>query len=501
MDTLSRVLPMIGLRLGATGKGGHVITTASGASESKEEILHHSTPERVAAREHQLQQKRRQIPHTSEPLACTPEYYAKLEDRVMIACEWQGTKKMAMAPRLVRGITDPGDAVVRITSATICGSDLHMYYNAVSDGMLEGDILGHEGMGVIDEVGPGVKKFKVGDRVVISALIACGACDFCRTKRPSLCDRTNPSKRMEELYGHRLSGIFGYTQLTGGYSGSQAEFCRVPIADVNLLKVPDNLEDKQVLLLSDVLCTGWHCNEMAGVGEGDTVAIWGLGPIGLMAAYLAKTLRKAKLVIGIEGQGFRLDAARQLGIEVIDFEKQDVYETLQHLTNNHGPDCVIEAAGFRYTKSIISQLQAKVGLDSSDIPTEMIKCCAKGGRMSVIGDYFASTNAFPLGAMMEKNIQVRGGQVYVVAYWEYLLSKIVDGTIDVSSFFTHQRPLSECALAYDQFANRIDNCYKIQLITEFGQQRMQMGAGAHGFGQKEAPEVKVPEHEGPSSKK
>jgi len=379
--------------------------------------------------------------------------------------EWQGNKDVKIVERPKPMITEPQDCVVKITASTICGSDLHLYHNEFS-GMHKGDILGHEFMGIIESVGSEVKNFKVGDRVVISAIIADGKCYYCQNQLFSCCDTTNPSKEMEQLYGHRTAGIFGYSQLTGGYDGGQAEFVRVPYADVNCLKVPDNLSDEKVLFLSDIVCTGWHANELGGVKEGQTVAVWGCGPVGLMALAWAKFLG-AKRIIAIDGVDYRLQMAKQkLGAEIIDITKQDVIKTIQESVPN-GPDVCIDAVGFRFPKGLFQKIQRTIKLetDTSDILSEAIYCVRKGGTVSVVGDYLAYANQFPIGAFMEKGLTMAGGQVHVQKYWKQLLEYIQTGKFDPTFVITHTMPLEKADIAYRMFDQKEDGMVKVVLKT------------------------------------
>lgn len=450
--------------------------------------------QQLLAREQALQKARQGQPCTKTPLACTTESEVKLHpSKMMLALEWRGAEKVEVTPRIARAVTDPGDALIRVTSNTICGSDLHMYKNQIPGvgTMKEGDILGHEAVGVVDEVGPEVKNFRPGDRVVISAVLQCGSCSFCKSDRPSLCDHTNPSGILEQLYGHRLAGIFGYSHLTGGYSGSQAEYVRVPLADHNMLAIPSGLRDDQVLLLSDVACTAWHALELAEVKEGSNVAIWGAGPIGLAATYLALKLKKANRVVTIDKVPYRLDLARRVGASVIDFSKQDVFTELNHRLIPGGPNHCVDAAGFRFAKSAMQHLApalaATAGLgptDTADIVSEVMKCCNKGGFVSLIGDYFGNANEYPVGPQMEKSITVRGGQVFVQKYWRYLLSQIQSGAIDLTFLLSHRGDFERIADAYAAFDQRQDNAIKMHLRTAFGrsieaqQQPQQAAAGA-----------------------
>jgi threonine dehydrogenase-like Zn-dependent dehydrogenase len=381
----------------------------------------------------------------------------------MKALEWTGPASVRLAVRARPTITDPADAIIQITTTTICGSDLHMYLGEVP-AMKKGDIIGHEFMGIVREIGPNVRNIRIGDRVVVSAVIADGTCSFCLKGKYSLCDNTNPSVAMEQQYGHRLAGIFGYSHLTGGFPGGQAEFARVPIADVNCLQVPSHLPDEKVLFLSDIICTGWHGNELAKVKPGDVVAVWGCGPVGLMALMLAK-VRGASRIIAIDKVGYRLMVARDLlGAEIIDFSRMDVVKTIHQLIPG-GPDVCIECAGFRFPKSFAHKLQRALCLES-DTPEsirEAVIAVKKGGRIALIGDYFGDSNNFPIGALMEKNIKLKGGQVFVQKYWKHLLGMIERGEFDPTFVITHCFPLERGVEAYKLFDNRLDGSLKVLL--------------------------------------
>jgi len=383
--------------------------------------------------------------------------------KTMKAVEWHGNQSVKVLSKLRPMITEIGDAIIRITSTTICGSDLHLYHHEFS-GMEKGDVLGHEFMGIIEDIGTGVKNFKVGDRVVVSAIIADGTCSYCKMGLFSNCDGTNPSKEMEQMYGHRTAGIFGYSHLTGGYDGGQAEYARVPIADVNLLKVPNSLSDEQVLLLSDVVCTGWHANELGKVSAGQVVAVWGCGPVGLMTIAWAKW-RGAKRIIAIDAVPNRLKLARALfGAETINFGEREVVKAIQEMVPG-GPDVCIDAVGFRFPKSISHWLQRTLKLET-DVPTvltEMITTVRKGGIISVVGDYYAYTNQFPIGAFMEKGLTMSSGQVHVQKYWKELLGYIEKGEFDPTFMITHRLPLDQAEEAYRMFDKKEDGAIKIIL--------------------------------------
>ncbi|CAF1470811.1 unnamed protein product [Adineta steineri] len=399
-----------------------------------------------------------------QPPTITPKYDSNSMSTVL---EWHGKKDVRIAQRPKPIITDDSDAIIHVTSSTICGSDLHMY-NGDMKGMLSKDIIGHECMGIVESIGPNVKNIKVGDRVVVSAPIACGQCEYCKTGLFSLCDITNDSKVMETMYGHRICGAFGYSHLTGGYDGCQAEWVRVPFADVNLLKIENNrLTDEQVLFLSDIVCTAWHANVLGGVGPGTTVAIWGAGPVGLLTIMWAK-YRGAKRIFSIDCIEERLAKARTQGAETIDFSKDNVIETMQKLLPG-GPDVCIDAVGFRYTKGMVHKMQRAVFLetDSPEVLDEAIVVVRKGGSVAIIGDYFYKSNQFPIGTFMEKAVTMRGGQLYCQSYWHDLLKIIENGEVDPTFIITHTMELSRAAEAYKMFDEKSDGTIKVVLKTAF----------------------------------
>ncbi|PCC69371.1 Threonine dehydrogenase [Nannocystis exedens] len=383
---------------------------------------------------------------------------------MMKALEWHGAQDVRVVERPRPVLGEDHDVIVRVTATTICGSDLHLYHHSVP-GMRVGDVLGHECMGIVEEAGPAVQSVRSGDRVVVSAVIAEGNCAYCQAGLYSLCDVTNPSEVMEALYGHCTAGIFGYSHLTGGYDGGQAEFIRVPFADVNCLPVPPTLSDEQVLFLSDIVSTGWHANELGAVQPGDTVAVWGCGPVGLMAQAWAR-VRGAERVIAIDRVKYRLNVARQaLGSEAIDLAEDDVMSTLRELTRGRGPDVAIEAVGFRYPKTLLHKVERalKLETDAIDTLTEAIRSLRKGGRLAIVGDYFGYANHLPVGAMMEKGLIVRGAQVHVQSYWRDLLRRIELGELDPTFVISHRMRLDEAAEAYRLFDRKEDNALKIVL--------------------------------------
>jgi len=390
-------------------------------------------------------------------------HYKPDPEKKMLAVEWRGNREMKVVERPRPTITEPRDVIVRTTASTICGSDLHLYH-AEFQGLEKGDILGHEAVGIVEQIGPDVKNFKPGDKVVISAVISCGDCFYCNKGQMSLCLNTNPNPGLDEIYGHRLSGIFGYSHLLGGFEGCQAEYVRVPIGDVNLLHDPKSMDDSKLILLSDILCTSWHANELAEVQEGDTVAVWGCGPVGLLTQMWAK-FRGAKRVFGIDNIPTRLEMAQKhIGSEIIDFSKQDVLATLHNLVPL-GPDVCIEACGFRYSKTVTHKIQRALAMetDTADILTEVFKSVRKGGRVSIVGDYYALCNQFPIGAMMEKGLTIRGSQVYVQKYWKQLLQYLQEGKVDPSFVITQEMPLEKADEAYRIFDAKEKGVVKILL--------------------------------------
>jgi threonine dehydrogenase-like Zn-dependent dehydrogenase len=365
-------------------------------------------------------------------------------------------------------ILNPGDAIVKVTLAAICGSDLHLY-NGFIPTMKKGDVLGHEFMGEVAEVGPDVKRVKVGDRVVIPFPIACGQCFFCRRELWSLCDNTNPNAWMaEKMYGYSTAGIYGYSHLTGGYAGGQAEYVRVPHADVGALVVDDGLSDEQVLFLGDILPTGYMAAEACGIQPGDTVAVWGAGPVGLLAAKSAKLLG-AERVFSIDEVPERLELARQAGAETIDTtEDADVVEQLRERTYGMGPDACIDAVGLEaHGHSVIAGIYDRVKQAvrlQTDRPTalrEAIQACRKGGTVSVPGVYGGFVDKAPFGAWFQKGLTLKGGQTHVHRYMAPLLERIRKDEIDPSFVITHRVSLDEVPDAFETFLAKDDGCAKV----------------------------------------
>jgi threonine dehydrogenase-like Zn-dependent dehydrogenase len=377
----------------------------------------------------------------------------------------------------VRDVPDPqilnqSDAIVRITSTAICGSDLHLY-NGFMPTMKTGDVLGHEFMGEVVEVGRSVKKLTVGDRVVVPFTIACGNCWQCRHDNWSLCENSNPNAALAEtMMGHAASGAFGYSHLTGGFAGGQAEFARVPFADVGPLKIENGFADEQVLFLSDILPTGYMGAEMCNIQPGDTIAVWGCGPVGLFAIRSAYLLG-AERVIAIDRFDYRLEMARtKCGAETVNYEQVDsVPETLADMTAGRGPDACIDAVGleahghgFEY---LYDRTKQAVGLET-DRPIavrEAIMACRNGGTVSIIGVYAGLVDKFPLGMLMNRAITIKTGQCHVHRYMRPLLERIQNGEIDPTVVITHRMRLADAAKGYDIFLKKEDHCEKVVLTT------------------------------------
>ena len=376
----------------------------------------------------------------------------------------------------VQDVPDPSilndrDAIVRITSTAICGSDLHLLDGYVPT-MQQGDIMGHEFMGEVIEVGPGVdaSKLRVGDRVVVPFPIACGACAACQAELYSCCENSNPNAGIaEKMFGHPLAGIFGYSHLTGGYAGGQAEYARVPFADVNPLRVESGLSDEQVLFLSDILPTGYMGAEMCDIRSADVVAVWGAGPVGQFAMDSARVLGAAK-VIAIDKEPYRLDMAAAEGYTTVNFESEDVRSTLLELTGGRGPDKCIDAVGMEATHGAAHiHLYDKVKqavrseTDRPHVLRQAITSCRSGGIVSVIGVYGGFVDKFPAGAWMNRSLTLRTGQCHVQRYMRPLLERIERGELNPTRIITHRLSLAEAPRGYDMFKNKEDGCEKVVL--------------------------------------
>jgi threonine dehydrogenase-like Zn-dependent dehydrogenase len=329
----------------------------------------------------------------------------------MKAALWMGRREIQIAEVAKPSITEPSDAIVRITHATICGSDVYIYEGDLDRSMEKGRIMGHEAIGFVEKVGTAVKRLKVGDRVIILPIIACGQCRYCEKQQYSLCDTTNGSKEIEANYGYRLSGILGSSELMGGYSGDQAEYCRVPNADLTCIKAPNDISPKKLLGLADATTSAWHGCELAEVGRGDIVGVWGCGAVGLSIQRLAK-LRGASKVFAVDKDQTRLQIAKSFGMIPVDVVAHPNVADYILSMQPHGLDCGIEASGFRSinTPKHAAMRYMKNESDSGDTVHAVLKSTRKGGRIALIGDFFWGTNDFPIGMLMEKGITVRGGQ-------------------------------------------------------------------------------------------
>jgi threonine dehydrogenase-like Zn-dependent dehydrogenase len=388
----------------------------------------------------------------------------------MKATCWMGKKRVEVQQVPDPKILNPRDAIVRITSTAICGSDLHLY-NGFVPTMEKGDILGHEFMGEVVEVGRGVSNLKVGDRVVVPFPIACGNCAACEAGATSLCENSNPNAWIaEKMWGHSPCGIFGYSHMLGGYAGGQAEYARVPFADIGPLKVPDHLTDEQVLFLSDIFPTGYMGAEMCDIRPGAVIAVWGAGPVGLFAIASARLLG-AERIIAIDRYEDRLKRAIEGAgaTDVINYEENDVYDTLQGLTGGRGPDACIDAVGMEaHSDSVmyaVDRAKQAVMLES-DRPLALrqaIRCCGNGGTVSIIGVYGGFIDKFPMGAIVNRSLTIKSGQCHVHRYMRPLLERIERGEIDPSFVITHTLPLDAAAEGYDLFLNNRDGCEKVVL--------------------------------------
>lgn len=389
----------------------------------------------------------------------------------MKAICWMGKNDVRLEEVPDPRILDPRDAIVRVTSTAICGSDLHLYGGFVPT-MKKGDILGHEFMGEVVETGSEVKNLQKGDRVVVPFPIACGKCFSCQKGLFSVCENSNPNAWMaEKMWGHSPSGVFGYSHLTGGFAGGQAEYARVPFADVGPLKVPEELDDDQVLFLSDIFPTGYMGADMCNIQPGDTIAVWGCGPVGQFAMKSALLLG-AERVIGIDRFSDRLRMAREkVGVETVDYEETDPLEFLRETTGGRGPDACIDAVGLEaHTPGVLYAYdRAKQALlAKTDRPIALrqaVMACRTGGTVSVIGVYGGLIDKFPMGSVMNKSLTIRAGQCHVQRYMRPLLERIQKGEIDPSFVITHIMSLEEGPQGYEMFRDKVENCIKIVLKT------------------------------------
>ena len=387
---------------------------------------------------------------------------------MMKAVCWYGSHDVRVENVADPKLINPRDAIIRITLSAICGSDLHLYDGYIPT-MQKGDILGHEFMGVVEDIGKenGLKK---GDRVVIPFTIACGNCFFCNQKLTSLCDNSNPNAYLaEKLYGQSASGLFGYSHIYGGYAGGQAQYVRVPYADFGALKIPESLTDEQVLFLSDIFPTAYMAAENCNIKPDDTIAIWGCGPVGLLAIRSAYMLG-AHRVISIDRFGDRLEAARKAGADTIDYSHdKDVVEKLKEMTGGMGPDACIDAVGMEAHGTTIDAVydRAKQAVlleqDRSHALRQAIQACRKGGVVSIPGVYGGFLDKFPLGAAFAKGLTFKMGQTHVHKYLQPLLERIERGEIDPSFVISHRISIDEVPNMYKTFRDKQDNCIKVVL--------------------------------------
>jgi threonine dehydrogenase-like Zn-dependent dehydrogenase len=388
----------------------------------------------------------------------------------MKALVWHGKEDVRYDTVSDPEIEQPRDAIIKVTSCAICGSDLHLFHNLIP-AMLPGDILGHETMGEVVEVGPAAKRaLKVGDRVVIPFTIICGECDQCQRGNFSVCEKTNRNKELgDTTFGHSTAGLFGYTHLTGGYSGGQAEYLRVPFADATHIKVPDEMPDEKLLFLSDIFPTGWQAAVQCDIQPTDTVAIWGCGPVGQMAIRSA-ILLGAKRVIAIDRLPERLSMARAGGATTINFEEESVIERLNDMTSGKGPEKCIDSVGLEAhaTGSIDTMYdRAKQAMmletDRPHVLREMMYVCRPAGVLSVPGVYGGLLDKIPFGAVMNKGLTIRTGQTHVNRWTDDLLRRISEGQIDPSFVITHTEPLERGPEMYKTFRDKQDGCIKVVL--------------------------------------
>ncbi len=382
---------------------------------------------------------------------------------------WMGKKNLQVVDVPDPKILNQRDAIIRITSTAICGSDLHLYDGFIPS-MMKGDVLGHEFMGEVIELGSEVKNLQIGDRVVVPFSIACGNCWSCQQTMYSLCENSNPNAWMaEKLWGYSPSGLFGYSHLLGGYAGGQAQYARVPFADVGPLKIPDELEDEQVLFLSDIFPTGYMAAENCHIQPGDTVAVWGCGPVGQFAIKSAYLLG-AERVIAIDNTPYRLRMAHdKAGAETLNYEEVTVLEALKEMTGGRGPDSCIDAVGMeahghgveyvydRVKQSVMAETDRPIAL------REAIMACRNGGTVSVPGVYGGFIDKVPFGSLMNRSLTLKTGQTHTQRYMRPLLERIQNGEIDPSFVITHRLQLEDAPHGYEVFKDKVEDCMKVVL--------------------------------------
>lgn len=382
---------------------------------------------------------------------------------------WHGKNDVRVEQVPDPAILNPRDAIVKITSTAICGSDLHLY-NGYVPTMEQGDILGHEFMGEIVELGRAVKNLRIGDRVVVPFPIACGNCFSCNEQLYSVCENSNPNARMaEKMWGHSPAGIFGYSHLTGGYAGGQAEYARVPYADVGPIKIPNGLNDEQVLFLSDILPTGYMAAENCGIRMGHVIAVWGCGPVGQFAIQSAYLLGAAR-VIAIDRFPERLRMAReQSNAETLNYEEVDVADALQEMTGGHGPDACIDAVGMEAhglgLMGAYDRVKQAMRLET-DRPTalrQILRACRNGGTVSIAGVYGGFVDKLPFGSVMNRALTIKAGQTHVQRYMQPLLERIERGDLKPDLVITHRMALDDAPRGYEIFKKKEEECIKVVL--------------------------------------
>jgi len=399
--------------------------------------------------------------------------YADPSNETMKALAWLGKNTVAVVETNKPRIIESTDVILKVTGSTVCGSDLHLLHGTIVE-LQKGDILGHEFCGVVDSVGDAVTGFKKGERVVASFQIACGECFYCKKKLSSQCEKTNSNTLHNAMYGGRTAGIFGYSHFTGGFAGGQAEYVRVPYGQVNLLKLPDDVPDEKGLYLSDVLATSWNCVVDTGVEKGDTVAIWGAGPIGQMCSDFA-FYHGAKRVIMIDSN-WRLQYIQDHNpkVEVLDYSKlkkgESVTSKLKEMCDGRGPDVALECVAGEYAKGWAHYFEMMLGMetDTSEIVNEMITSVRNYGKCGITGVYVGYTNHFNIGSLMERGIRLIGnGQSSVQRYWEELLKLIQSGDIDPMKMVSHRVRLEEIDTIYYMFDKKEDGMQKVFVETKF----------------------------------
>jgi threonine dehydrogenase-like Zn-dependent dehydrogenase len=387
----------------------------------------------------------------------------------MKALVWCGKKRVHVENVPDPKILNPRDIIVKIRTTAICGSDLHLYDGYIPS-MQKGDVLGHEFMGEVVEVGGEVRNHKVGDRVVVPFTICCGGCYFCKRGLFSCCDNTNPNAWMgEQAFGFSTCGIFGYSHLTGGYAGGQAEYARVPFADVGPIRVPDGVTDDQAVMLADVFPTGWQAASQADIQPGDTVAVWGCGPVGLLTMKSARLLG-AETIIAIDlVEGRRKLAAEHCDAETIDARDEYVYDRIMDITAGRGADVCVDAVGMEAMGHTIDAAYDRIKTtlhmttDRGHVIRQAIHCCRKGGTISMPGVYGGFMDKFPIGALMQKGLTIRTGQTHVPAIIRQLADRVQRGEVDPSFIVTHRMKLDDAATGYDVFAHDQNECVKVVL--------------------------------------